>query len=80
MTTYHQRRSIGDTSHRVASFESMLDLFTLLSFVLIIASFMFIAQPSEGNKNEVSVSVQEAISGSRGTTDTSKRCGFIGSL
>lgn len=63
MTIHYQRRSIGDVNHRSEGFESMLDLFTLISFVLIIASFMFIAKPNEGNMNEAIVSVQKAISG-----------------
>jgi hypothetical protein len=55
---------IGNANNRVESFESILDLFTLISFVLIIASFMYIGKPINGNNisNEVDISVLDAVS------------------
>jgi hypothetical protein len=49
-----------DANNRVASYESLLDLFTLLSFILIIASFFYVARTTGQNQNASLVTVLEA--------------------
>ena len=48
---------------RVASYESILDLFTLLSFILIVASFILVAQTNRQNSTSTPVTSQLLSSG-----------------
>src|ERR1035441_6227080 len=41
---HHLNRAGENPNVRVSSYESLLDLFTLLSFILIVASFILVAQ------------------------------------
>lgn len=51
-------RDEGNT--RVAAYESYLDLFTLLSFILIITAFIYVARSDRRDQNLSSVAVQVA--------------------
>lgn len=53
---------IADTGGGVAAYESMLDLFTLLSFVLILAAIIYVARVSSG-ENTASIMAQNARQG-----------------
>ena len=58
-----------DSGARVASYESLLDLFTLLSFILIIASFFFVTQSTGKDQYSSLITAQVTQRGS-GITQT----------
>jgi hypothetical protein len=49
-STFHD-----DGNTRVAAYESLLDLFTLISFVMILAAFIYITRSVESGQNSSSV-------------------------
>jgi len=53
-----------DSNARVAAYESLLDLFTLISFLLILAAFIYVARASGGDKNWASVAARITERGS----------------
>ena len=53
--TVHRHRVNDDANSRVAAYESLLDLFTLFSFILIFAAFIYVTQFSQSSKNWASV-------------------------
>jgi hypothetical protein len=59
MTPY-QRKVIEDPNTRVAAYESLLDLFTLISFILIFAAFIYVSQSSAGVASAAAVVSGEA--------------------
>src|SRR5690242_20404080 len=60
---HHLHRSGENPNIRVASYESLLDLFTLLSFILIVASFVFVAQAKRGDRNSAAITASLAAEG-----------------
>lgn len=63
MNTFRDR-SYENPNLRVASYESLLDLFTLLSFILIVAAFVFAARTSRGNTTSATFAASIAQQGS----------------
>src|ERR1035441_9387682 len=61
---------------RVAAYESLLDLLTLISFLLILAAFLYVARASAGDRNWASVTAQLAQRGS-GTPRAIPRNAFL---
>ena len=61
---------------RVAAYESLLDLLTLISFLLILAAFVYVARASAGDRNWASVTAQRAQRGS-GTPRAIPRNAFL---
>lgn len=61
-----------DANTRVALFESLLDLFTLISFILIFAAFIYVARSTGQDQNSSTVVAQIAERGS-GVADTLPR-------
>lgn len=53
-----------DENSRIAAYESLLDLFTLFSFILIFAAFIYVTQFSQNSKDGASIFAQDAVSGS----------------
>ena len=69
-------RHPDDSNARVAAYESLLDLLTLISFLLILAAFVYVARASAGDKNWASVTAQSAQRGS-GTSRAIPRNAFL---
>lgn len=63
MMINHYRFNRDDNS-RIASYESLLDLFTLISFMLIFIAFIYMTKIHQASNNPLSVTVQDAVSGS----------------
>jgi hypothetical protein len=59
-----EARNPDGSNSRVAAYESLLDLLTLISFLLILAAFLYVASASAGDRNWASVSAQLAQRGS----------------
>jgi hypothetical protein len=60
----HQLHRSGENPNtRVSSYESLLDLFTLLSFILIVASFIFVAQAKRGERDSAAITASLATKG-----------------
>jgi hypothetical protein len=72
-----RRARLPDASNaRVAAYESLLDLLTLISFLLILAAFLYVARASAGDRNWASVSARVAQRGS-GTPRAIPRNAFL---
>lgn len=61
--TYYRNRPNKANSH-VAAYESLLDLFTVISFILMFAAFTYVARSAAVSNNSASVSTQDLIGGS----------------
>jgi len=59
----YPHRGIDDANTRVAAYESLLDLFTVISFVLIFVASIYVARSAAGAKDWASASAQNAVSG-----------------
>ena len=63
--------SLEDADSRVSEYESLLDLFTLISFILIFAAFLYVARSNGSDENASDVAARITQKGN-GTTSGSQ--------